>query len=143
MAVAYQRKRKRILIFDEIYKPHLTPSLAAQLVRQKDMHGEPIYADCEDAAAIAQFNNEYGITTYPVKKGPDSRRFGYRWLQGLFEIVIDPRRCPNLAREFQLMEYKQDRKTGQFLEDYPKEADHGIDATRYAMENESMKLGLF
>ena len=143
VAVAYQRKRKRILIFDEIYKPHLTPSLAAQLVRQKDMHGEPIYADCEDAAAIAQFNNEYGITTYPVKKGPDSRRYGYRWLQGLFEIVIDPRRCPNLAREFQLMEYKQDRRTGQFIEDYPKEADHGIDATRYAMENESMRLGLF
>lgn len=142
-ASAYQRKRKRILIFDEIYKPHLTPSMAAKLVKKKDMHGEPIYADCEDAAAIAQFNNEFGITTYPVKKGPDSRRFGYRWLQGLFEIVIDPERCPNLAREFQLMEYKQDRRTGLFLEDYPKEADHGIDATRYAYENIYLMLGLF
>ena len=101
------------------------------------------YADCEDAAAIAQFNNEFGITTYPVKKGPDSRRFGYRWLQGLFEIVIDPRRCPNCAREFQLMEYKQDRRTGEFMEDYPKEADHSIDAVRYAVEQDSMKLGLF
>ena len=143
VALNYQTKRKRILIFDEIYKRHLTPSLAARIVKTKDMHGEPIYADCEDAAAIAQFNNEFGITTYPVKKGPDSRRFGYRWLQGLFEIVIDPRRCPNCAREFQLMEYKQDRRTGEFMEDYPKEADHSIDAVRYAVEQDSMKLGLF
>ena len=143
VACNYQPKRKRLLIYDEIYKSHLTPSLAARLVQKKDMHGEPIYADCEDAAAIAQFNNEFGITTYPVKKGPDSRRFGYRWLQGLFEIVIDPRRAPNCAREFQQMEYKQDRKTGQFLEDYPKEADHSIDAVRYAVEQDSMKLGLF
>lgn len=143
VASAYQPKRKRIIIFDEIYKPHLTPSMAAKLVKKKDMHGEPIWADCEDAAAIAQFNNEFGITTYPVKKGPDSRRFGYRWLQGLFEIVIDPRRCPNLAREFQLMEYKQDKRTGQFMEDYPKEADHGIDATRYSYEEIYLALGLF
>lgn len=143
VAVAYQRKRKRILIFDEIYKQHLTPARAAELVKRKNMHGEPIYADCEDAAAIAQFNNEYGITTYPVKKGADSRRFGYRWLQGLFEIVIDPNRCPNLAREFQLMEYKKDRKTGQFLEDYPKIDDHGVDAVRYGCEQIYLQYGLF
>ena len=62
---------------------------------------------------------------------------------GPFEIVIDPRRCPNVAREFQLMEYKQDRRTGEFMEDYPKEADHSIDAVRYAVEVDSMKLGLF
>lgn len=142
-ALHYSKKKKRIYIFDEIYQPHLTPSAAAVLVKQKDRHGEPIYADCEDAAAIAQFNNEFGITTYPVKKGPDSRRFGYRWLQGLHEIVIDPRRCPNGAREFQLMEYKQDRKTGQFLEDYPKENDHFCDACRYSLECIYMNYGLF
>lgn len=143
VAMNYVPKKKRLFIYDEIYKPHLTPSMAAKLIRKKNLHGEPIYADCEDASAIAQFNNEFGITTYPVKKGPDSRRFGYRWLQGLFEIVIDPERCPNAAREFQLMEYKQDRRTGQFLEEYPKEADHTIDAVRYGNENEIMKRGLF
>jgi hypothetical protein len=41
------------------------------------------------------------------------------------------------------MEYKQDRRTGEFMEDYPKEADHSIDAVRYAVEQDSMKLGLF
>lgn len=143
VAMNYVPKKKRLLIYDEIYKPHLTPSLAAKLVKQKNLYGEPIWADCEDASAIAQFNNEFGITTYPVKKGPDSRRFGYRWLQGLFEIVIDPVTAPNCAREFQQMEYKQDRRTGQFLEDYPKEADHSIDAVRYGMEQEIMTRGLF
>ena len=29
------------------------------------------------------------------------------------------------------------------MEDFPKEADHGIDAVRYAVEQDSMKLGLF
>lgn len=143
LAMNYVPKKKRLFIYDEIYKPHLTIGRAAELVKQKDLHGEPIWADCEDASAIASFNNEYGITTYPVTKGPDSRRYGYRWLQSLFEIIIDPVRCPNAAREFQQMEYKQDKKTGLFLEDYPKEADHAIDAARYGVEQDSKKLGLF
>jgi hypothetical protein len=42
-----------------------------------------------------------------------------------------------------LMEYKQDRKTGQFLEDYPKENDHFCDACRYSLECIYMNYGLF
>ena len=29
------------------------------------------------------------------------------------------------------------------MEDYPKESDHSIDAARYTVEQDSMKLGLF
>lgn len=143
VACHHDVKRKRLYIFDEIYGKHLTTTLAAEKVLEKDMHYLPIYADSEDANSIAQFNNDYGILTLPVVKGPDSRRFGFRWLQDLHEIVIDPETCPNAKREFESYEYEKD-KNGNIIEEYPKENDHILDAVRYAMENESMlKRGMF
>ena len=135
-------KRKRLYITDEIYATHLTTPLAAERVKEKDMHYLPVYADSEDANQIAQFNNDYGILTLPVVKGPDSRRFGFRWLQDLHEIVIDPETCPNAAREFTAYEFEKD-KFGNLIEEYPKENDHVLDAVRYAMENEAIKRGMF
>lgn len=135
-------KRKRLYITDEIYATHLTTPQAAEKVKEKDMHFLPVYADSEDANAIAQFNNEYGILTLPVVKGPDSRRFGFRWLQDLHEIVIDPETCPNAAREFTAYEFEKD-KFGNLIEEYPKENDHVLDAVRYANENEAIKRGMF
>ena len=142
VACHHDVKRKRLYIFDEIYGHHMTTTIAAEKVKEKDMHFLPIYADSEDANSIAQFNNDYGILTLPVVKGPDSRRFGFRWLQDLHEIVIDPERCPNAAREFVSYEYEKD-KFGNFIEEYPKENDHVLDAVRYAMENEAIKRGMF
>lgn len=138
----HDAKRKRLYIFDEIYGHHLTTTLAAEKVREKDMHFQPIYADSEDANSIAQFNNDYGILTLPVVKGPDSRRFGFRWLQDLHEIVIDPETCPNAKREFEMYEFEKD-KNGNIIEEYPKENDHILDAVRYAMENVAIKRGMF
>lgn len=135
-------KRKRLYITDEIYETHLTTPRAAEKVKEKDMHYLPIYADSEDANAIAQFNADYGILTLPVVKGPDSRRFGFRWLQDLHEIVIDKERCPNAAREFVSYEFEKD-KFGNRIEEYPKENDHVLDAVRYAMENVAIKRGMF
>lgn len=139
-AVAYQPKRKRILIFDEIYKSHCTIDRAIELVKMKAIMDEPIYADSADPSSIQLFNN-YGITTYAVTKSNDSRRMGYRWLQGLLEIVIDPERCPNTAREFQMMEFKKNGD-GVFIEDYPKEADHNIDAVRYALMDIILQMSM-
>ena len=142
VACHHDAKRKRLYIFDEIYGHHLTTTLAAEKVKEKDMHYLPIYADSEDANSIAQFNNDYGILTLPVTKGPDSRRFGFRWLQDLHEIVIDPLTCPNAKREFEMYEFEKD-KNGNIIEEYPKENDHILDAVRYAMENEAIKRGMF
>ena len=138
----HDTRRKRLFITDEIYATRLTTPRAAEKVKEKDMHFLPIYADSEDANAIAQFNNDYGILTLPVVKGPDSRRFGFRWLQDLHEIVIDPETCPNAAREFVSYEFEKD-KFGNPIEEYPKENDHILDAVRYAMENEAIKRGMF
>ena len=74
-----------------------------------------------------------GVQAVGARKGPGSVEHGMRWLQELGEIVIDPARCPNTAREFSGYEYRQDRH-GNFLADYPDHDNHTIDATRYAVE---------
>ena len=52
----------------------------------------------------------YGISRlYAVKKGPDSVQFGEEWLNDLEAIVIDPLRTPNIAREFENIDYAVDR----------------------------------
>ena len=52
----------------------------------------------------------------------------------LEEIVIDPKRCPNAAREFTSYELEQD-KDGNFKGSYPDKNNHTIDAVRYGMED--------
>jgi hypothetical protein len=51
------------------------------------------------------------------------------------EIVIDPARTPNIAREFSQYEYAMD-KNGTYLPAYPDHNDHSLDSTRYALEPE-------
>jgi phage terminase large subunit len=51
------------------------------------------------------------------------------------EIIIDPIRCPNTAREFTSYELEKD-KNGNFKGSYPDKDNHTIDAVRYAMEDE-------
>ena len=41
-----------------------------------------------------------GLNIVGAKKGPDSVENGIKWLQDLEQIIIDPTRCPNAAREF-------------------------------------------
>jgi len=69
-------------------------------------------------------------------KGVGSRDTGFKWLQGLKKIVIDPDRCPRAADEFTLYEYELDKRTGDVMIGYPDgQADHTMDAVRYAMES--------
>ena len=73
---------------------------------------------------------------YPAKKGPGSVDFGVAYLSDdLDEIIIDPVRCPNAAREFSSYELEKD-KNGNFKGSYPDKDNHTIDAARYALEDE-------
>ena len=59
--------------------------------------------------------------------------YGIKWLQDLEEIVIDPIRCPNTAKEFQEYELEKDRE-GNFKAHFPDKNNHSIDAVRYSRE---------
>ena len=57
--------------------------------------------------------------------------YGEQWLDDLDFICIDPNRTPNIAREFENIDYQVDRDGNPKprLED---KDNHAIDATRYA-----------
>ena len=99
-----------------------------------------ITADSAEEKSILDYR-AYGSMCRGAIKGPDSRRYGFKWLQGLKKIVIDPARCPNAAREFSAYEYERN-KDGEILNSYPDGNDHAIDAVRYATESIWRRKGL-
>ena len=105
-----------------------------ELVRDKLSPYSEIIADSANPQSIGDFWDN-GFDIYPAHKSPGSRDFGYRWLQSLDEIIIDPARCPNTLQELLTMEYLKD-KDGNYINDYPKINDDGIDALRYALERD-------
>ena len=92
---------------------------------------EQVIADSAEEKSIADFK-AYGAFIRGAEKGPNSRRYSMKWLQGMNHIYIDKRHCPETYWEFVNYEYDQDRD-GNFLSTYPDGNDHGIDAVRYAL----------
>lgn len=93
---------------------------------------EAVIADSAEEKSVADFK-AYGAFIRPAEKGPESVRYGIKWLQGLNHIYIDKKRCPETYREFANYEYEQDRD-GNFISSYPDKNNHSIDATRYALQ---------
>lgn len=83
---------------------------------------ELVIADSAEEKSVADFK-AYGAFIRAAEKGPDSIRYGIKWLQGLNHIYIDKRRCPFTYREFTQYEYDTD-KDGNFISAYPDENNH-------------------
>jgi PBSX family phage terminase large subunit len=89
-----------------------------------------VTCDSAEEKSVSDYRS-FGINARAAEKGPDSRRYSYKWLQSLVKIVIDPNRCPVSAKEFLHYEYERD-KEGNIISGYPDGNDHCIDAVRYA-----------
>ncbi|MBQ2285279.1 MAG: phage terminase large subunit [Clostridia bacterium] len=134
----YDDENKKLYVFDEVYQSRMSLQASMDAVREKQVYGD-IIADSANPQSIGEFWDN-GFSIFPANKTPGSRDFGYRWLQSLNEIVIDPVKCPNTLHEFLTMEYLKD-KDGKYINDYPKICDDGVDAIRYAMER-AMPYGI-
>lgn len=129
------KTRRKLYIFNEIYKVGISnKKLHDEIIKVKIGRSE-ITADSAEPKSIDEMNSYSGLRIVGAKKGPDSIDFGVRWLQNLVEIIIDPERCPNTAREFSTYEYEKD-KYGNFKSKYPDDNNHSIDMTRYSREKE-------
>lgn len=135
----YDNNTNILYVYDEIYQSRLSLSGSMELVREKQNTYYDIIADSANPQSIGDFWDN-GFNIYAANKGAGSREFGYRFLQSMNEIVIDPVRCPNILQEFLTMEYLKD-KDGKYINDYPKINDDGIDAIRYALER-AMPYGI-
>lgn len=130
----YNKTRKRLFLFGEIYAVRLGNTKAAREIRRLNPNNQVITADSEEPRAIAALN-ELGLRVIGAKKGPGSVDYGMEFLADeLEEIVIDPKRCPNAVREFTGYELEMD-KNGNFKGSYPDKDNHTIDAVRYGMES--------
>lgn len=130
----YDKTRKRLYIFNEVYKVGLSNKNLYEEIKKIKVGHSQIVCDSAEPKSIDELRN-YGLRVYGAKKGPDSIEYGIRWLQSLEEIIIDNVRCPNTAKEFTMYEYEKD-KMGNFKSKYPDELNHSIDATRYSREDD-------
>ena len=135
----YDKTRRRLYIFREIHKVKMSNRAAADLI--KDEAGSArITCDSAEPKSIDEVKS-YGLRVVGARKGPDSVEYGIKWLQDLEEIVIDPVRCPETAREFSGYELERDRE-GNFKAGYPDKDNHHIDAVRYACEDDMKRPGV-
>lgn len=130
----YDKARKKLYLYYEIYKVGLSNRQAAELIKRENTNNRMIICDSAEPKSIAELQS-YGLHVAGAKKGPDSVEYGIKWLQDLEEIIIDPNRCPNAAREFLHYELESDGNGG-FKAKYPDKDNHTIDAVRYSRESE-------
>lgn len=134
----YDKTRKRLYIFGEIYKVQLSNSKAVELIKKLNPLNKRITADSAEPRTINEFK-KLGLNIIGAKKGPDSVEHGLKFLsEELEEIIIDPVRCPNTKKEFMEYEIEKD-KEGNLKGEYPDKNNHTIDACRYGMEDEIVK----
>lgn len=132
--VQYDRKYSRIFVFNEIYQIGLSNNDAIELVNKKHSPYAEIIADSEEPKSIDEFADA-GLPIQKARKPAGSISFGIKKLRGLKQIVIDPARCPNAAREFTEYAYELNND-GSVKSKFPDKDNHTIDAVRYALQDE-------
>jgi PBSX family phage terminase large subunit len=139
----YDKTRRRIYAMYEVYGVQLSNREAAARIKERNYHRYGnILADSSDGKSIDEMKFDHGIQVRKAKKGPGSVEYGEKWLADLEEIVIDARRTPNLAKEFESIDYAvdSDGNPRAKLED---KNNHTIDATRYAFEEDMTRPGVW
>ncbi|KZR58961.1 PBSX family phage terminase large subunit [Pseudobacillus badius] len=132
----YDKKKNGIYAIDEFYGQKISNRELANWIKERGYETLELFCDSAEPKSIAELKNEHGIRRAKgVKKGPDSVEYGEEWLNDLDFICIDPKRTPNIAREFENIDYQVDRDGNPKprLED---KDNHTIDATRYAFSDD-------
>lgn len=130
----YDKKKRIIYAMDELYGVKLSNRHTANWIKDKGYGSTYTTSDSAEPKSIDE-QKTYGIRVKGAKKGPDSVEYGEEWLDDLTAIVIDAARTPNIAREFENIDYKVDRD-GNPLPKLDDNDNHTIDASRYAFEDD-------
>lgn len=133
----YNKKHRKIYIFGEIYRVKMSIRELAEKIKANRWNDTIVYCDAAEPRSIAELR-EHGIKAIKAHKGPGSIEHGENWLDDLEAIVIDPKRCPNTAREFENIDYQID-KEGNTIPRLEDKDNHSIDAVRYALSLDMRK----
>ena len=121
---------KKLYVWDELYKKGLSNKRIYEEISDMGYSKEKITADSAEPKSIDELKG-YGLRVSPAKKGKDSILNGIQWIQDL-EIIIHPR-CVNFLTEIGSYTWKED-KFGRKLNEPVDDANHLMDAMRYALE---------
>lgn len=131
----FDRKKKEIYFFDELYERELTnDELATEML---NMFGkELVKCDSSEPKSIRELRN-YGVNASPAKKGPDSILFGIQWLQGC-KIYVS-KSCINMQNELRQAHWKEDANGKPVSPPRPAGGnDHLLDLLRYGSEDDML-----
>lgn len=139
--VHYDANRRKLYFMDEFRANKMSNrDTWDHLVKEHHVNSQDlITADSAEPKSVGDYRS-YGSLCRGAVKGPDSVRYGMKWLQSLVAIVIDPARTPNVAKEFREYEYERN-KDDEVVSGYPDANNHAIDATRYALERYYKRKG--
>ena len=135
----YDRARETIYLLDEIYQNKLSNEQSATMIKQRGYNNIRTICDSAEPKSVADLR-AMGLPAYEAVKGPGSVEYGMKFLQRR-TIVIDKRRTPHAYDEFVGYEYERN-KDGDIISGYPDANNHLIDATRYALELVSRRMGV-
>lgn len=121
---------KKLYVWDELYEKGLSNKRIFERIQEMGYSKERITADSAEPKSIDELKG-YGLRVTPAKKGKDSILNGIQWIQDL-EIIIHPR-CVNFLTEIGSYTWKED-KFGRKLNEPVDDANHLMDAMRYALE---------
>lgn len=127
--VYYDENNDCIYIIDEVYGHQLSNQKLFDLTYIKSGFNI-IRADSAEPRTISELKTK-GLNIIGAKKGKDSKNHGIKWLSDLSKIIIDKKRTPFAASDFQLYEYEKD-KNDNIIYEYPKEP-HASASCRYAL----------
>ena len=129
----YDKTRRKLYIFGEIYGVKISNRELCEMVKALGWQSN-IIADSAEPKSIDECRS-MGLNIKGAKKGAGSVEYGEKWLDDLEEIIIDPERCPNTAREFEGIDYETD-KDGNPKARLSGKDNHAIDGSRYALEDD-------
>lgn len=137
----YDSQRMVLYAIDEIVVHRQTNNITGQEIIDRGYNDYPITCDSAEPKSIKDYR-DLGIQAQRSLKGAGSIEYGMKYLAGLVEIRIDPKRTPNIYKEFTEYEYERD-KDGNVVSGYVDKDNHTIDATRYALEKFYNKRGAY
>lgn len=128
----YDRMRKEIYIFGELYETGLTnDKLAVEVISLCGV--EPVTCDSAEPKSVVELQ-QHGVNAVGARKGKDSVLFGVQWLQQ--QTIIVDASCVNMKNELMQYHWKEDA-AGNAMRQPVDKYNHLIDATRYAYENDA------
>lgn len=136
----YDKTRRRLYALDERYGVKISNRELAEWIKARKYHDVMSTADSAEPKSIDEMKT-HGIRIRGAKKGPGSVEYGEKWLDDLEEIVIDPKRTPHTAKEFEDIDYQVDAD-GNPRAKLEEKDNHSIDQCRYALEGDMDRSGV-